>query len=233
MSEYLHNINRINTIAKHLRGLLEEVVFLGGACIQFYLDDPELTPVRETKDIDGVFKVITKSEVMLLANKLRQLGFKEVSDSKNIYRWTKNKIIFDAVPQSEYDPFLEKNPWFNGFLTHSQEQDLIDYKIKILKLPYFIITKLDAHADRGKSDYLSSHDFEDIITIIEGRSDYSEFKVLPDEGKKYVCAQLNEIIQDPKFEPLLPGLITPEVSTQAQMVTLVLKNLKTIVEYCS
>ena len=60
------------------------MVFLGGACIQFYLDDPELTPVRETKDIDGVFKIITKREVMLLAIKLRKLGFKEVPDSKNM-----------------------------------------------------------------------------------------------------------------------------------------------------
>jgi hypothetical protein len=120
MSEYLNNINRINTIAKHLRGLLDEVVFLGGSCIQFYLDDPELTPVRETKDIDGVFKIITKREVMLLACKLRKLGFKEVPDSKNIYRWIKDGIIFDAVPQSEYDPFLEKKPLVYG-LSHSFE----------------------------------------------------------------------------------------------------------------
>jgi hypothetical protein len=71
------------------------------------------------------------------------------------------------------------------------------------------------------------------MTVIEGRDDFSEFRILHDEGKKYVWTHLNKIINDPKFESLLPGLITPGASTRDQRVNSVLQNIKNIIEYCS
>lgn len=40
--------------------------------------------------------------------------------------------------------------------------------IKSVTAPYFLATKIEAFKTRGKNDFLGSHDFEDIITVIAG-----------------------------------------------------------------
>ncbi len=37
--------------------------------------------------------------------------------------------------------------------------------------PYFLATKLEAFDCRGKNDYLMSRDMEDIVTVLDGRSE--------------------------------------------------------------
>ena len=44
-------------------------------------------------------------------------------------------------------------------------------RIRAVTGPYFCATKLEAFAGRGKGDYQSSHDLEDLIAVIDGRSE--------------------------------------------------------------
>src|SRR5690606_2369652 len=41
--------------------------------------------------------------------------------------------------------------------------------IRLIAAPAFLATKLEALKDRGKGDYLFSHDLEDIVTVVDGR----------------------------------------------------------------
>jgi predicted nucleotidyltransferase len=42
--------------------------------------------------------------------------------------------------------------------------------IRAINAPYFLGTKLEHFADRGKRDYLASHDLEDFIAVVDSRS---------------------------------------------------------------
>lgn len=41
--------------------------------------------------------------------------------------------------------------------------------LHFLSAPYLLATKIEAFKTRGNSDFLGSHDFEDIITVIAGQ----------------------------------------------------------------
>ena len=69
------NINRLEKIAVALKELKDEVIFIGGSCSQFYVDDPELFDFRPTLDVDLIVQVYTYSEYDKLSKKLTSLGF--------------------------------------------------------------------------------------------------------------------------------------------------------------
>jgi len=43
--------------------------------------------------------------------------------------------------------------------------------IRLVTAPVFVATKLEAFRDRGKSDFVASHDLEDIVTVVDGRAE--------------------------------------------------------------
>jgi hypothetical protein len=46
--------------------------------------------------------------------------------------------------------------------------------INLISAPAFLATKFEAFHTRGKGDLLLSHDFEDIINVVEGRQSIVE-----------------------------------------------------------
>ena len=42
-------------------------------------------------------------------------------------------------------------------------------RIRVVTAPYFVATKLEAFRGRGRGDYISSHDLEDLLAVIDGR----------------------------------------------------------------
>jgi hypothetical protein len=43
-------------------------------------------------------------------------------------------------------------------------------EIRVVTAPYFLATKIEAFKGRGRGDFLASHDLEDLIYVIDGRS---------------------------------------------------------------
>jgi hypothetical protein len=65
---------------------------------------------------------------------------------------------------------------------------------------------LEAFKDRGKNDFLLSHDLEDIISVIDGRPGIVDDVVgVSDELKKYLSAQFSSLMRDDLFLQALPG----------------------------
>ena len=55
---------------------------------------------------------------------------------------------------------------------------------------------------------MTSHDFEDIINVIDGRSSIAaEVANADDELAEYLASRFNEITRHPNFENTLPGLV--------------------------
>jgi hypothetical protein len=66
---------QINTLAtlkisRALGDLNEEVVYVGGAMVSLYIDDPAANDVRPTKDIDLTFEITTAGELESLREKI-------------------------------------------------------------------------------------------------------------------------------------------------------------------
>ena len=65
---------------------------------------------------------------------------------------------------------------------------------------------IEAFQSRGKNDFLASHDFEDIITVIAGRENIAEEIALTNEGlSTYLQVIFKKIISNNQFAQALPG----------------------------
>ena len=60
-----------------LGSLANDMAFLGGCVTGLLISDPAAPPIRPTKDVDVITEVASRSDYYLLADKLREQGFRE------------------------------------------------------------------------------------------------------------------------------------------------------------
>lgn len=61
MKNRIINIAVVAEVAKALKNLKEEVIFVGGAVISLYTDDPAADEIRPTQDVDLTLKIVNLS----------------------------------------------------------------------------------------------------------------------------------------------------------------------------
>ena len=225
------NIQILEAAAERLRTLTEEMVFVGGCATGLLLTDPAASPVRATIDVDVLVEVATLIEYHWLSEQLRQLGFVEdTSEDAPICRWKTYDVILDVMPT---DPKILGfgNRWFTPAYEASEWTTLPSGKrIRLLPGPYFLATKLEAFDCRGENDYLMSRDMEDIVTVLDGRSEIvSEVQQAGEELKEYLVVRCSMLLKERDFLDALPGHLLPDAASQARS-TLIIDRLKTIAE---
>jgi hypothetical protein len=165
------SIELLETAAQALGPLVEEVVFLGGASIQMWISDPAAPATRATNDVDVISAVTSRVGYYQLAERLRERGFSEASDSTVICRWNHRatSLILDVMPQEE-TVLGFSNPWYRYAIETSIERELPSgTRIRAASPPAIIATKLAAWKGRGKGDMLRSLDLHDILVLLDGR----------------------------------------------------------------
>jgi predicted nucleotidyltransferase len=228
------NIQILEAAAERLRTLTEEMVFVGGCATGLLLTDPAASPVRATIDVDVLVEVATLVEYHWLSEQLRQLGFVEdTSEDAPICRWKTYDVILDVMPT---DPKILGfgNRWFALAYEASEWTTLPSGKrIRLLPAPYFLSTKLEAFECRGENDYLMSRDMEDIVTMLDGRSEIiSEVQQAGEELKDYLVERCSMLLKERDFLDALPGHLLPDSASQARSV-LIIDRLKTIAGFRS
>src|SRR3989338_22772 len=165
-----HNLELLNRVATRFDELCHEITFVGGCVLGLLVTDRAAPDVRFTVDVDCIINVITLANYYVFAEKLRKKGFNEIiSDDHPICRWTCDGILIDIMP-TDKKIFGFSNNWYMQATENAISVSINNVtQIKIISSPYFLATKLEAFKDRGKQDFLSSHDLEDIISIIDGR----------------------------------------------------------------
>lgn len=118
------NIIRLEVVARALKELTEKVVFVGGAVVDLYVDDPARVEVGPTDDIDVVIEIFNRTTHADLKNKLRSIGFQNDVDSGVICRYKYHEIIVDIMPNDERILGFA-NSWFKDRLKHS-----VDFELK-------------------------------------------------------------------------------------------------------
>jgi hypothetical protein len=102
MAGHENNVQRLEVIVDGFGELAKDSIFIGGACTQFYVENPGLHDFRPTKDIDCIVKVNTYREFSAYADELRKLGFAhDTSQGAPMVRWVYKKILVDVIPDQK------------------------------------------------------------------------------------------------------------------------------------
>jgi hypothetical protein len=104
------NLVRIKAVYNALGPLKDQVVFVGGATVAFYVDRMA-EEVRPTDDVDVVVEIWTYREYAALEEQLRRMGFANDTASGVICRYRIQGIIVDIIPTGE-NVLGFKNKWY-------------------------------------------------------------------------------------------------------------------------
>ncbi|NLO03786.1 MAG: hypothetical protein GX126_15945 [Bacteroidales bacterium] len=165
MKNTLINKKAVKTIAKGLGELNTHAVFVGGAVVSLYIDDPAAEDVRPTKDVDISLQIATFSELERIRQLLTEKGFFQTSEDNVICRFRFQDIKVDVMSTKAVG-WAPANRWFEPGFHHLQTVHIDKVEVKILRLPWFLAAKFDAFFDRGFKDPRTSHDFEDIVYLL-------------------------------------------------------------------
>lgn len=189
-----NNISRISIVREALGALCNDVVFVGGSTVSFYADS-ETFEVRETDDVDVIIEVLTFADHTRFEEKILKLGFSPDVDSSVRVRYKIKGVTVDFMPTRDVSIGFE-NKWYHDGYKNAVEYLINDHQaIRILAPVYFLATKFEAFKSRGYSDPRQSHDFEDIVYILENRSViWSELHTCDETLRNYFRVEFGKLL---------------------------------------
>jgi hypothetical protein len=220
------NLEATKQVAVALGILNENVVYVGGAMVSLYIDDPAAEDVRPTKDIDITLEIANVKELEELRVKLEKRGFIQSSEDDVICRFRYKDIKVDVMSTTEVG-WAPANPWFEPGFENSISIKIEDTEISILPLPYFLATKFAAFEARGGRDPRMSHDFEDIVYLLNYTSNF-RMQILDSdpEVQKYLKERFDSILEkDNLQEAIIGNLYYEEQQTRFQRIISEIENL--------
>jgi predicted nucleotidyltransferase len=213
-------LESMRIVAARLQAADVPFAFVGGAVVCVLVDDPTLTEIRPTKDVDVIVEIVTRVDYYVLEERLRATGFQhDISEGAPICRWVVDQCRVDIMP-TDPAPLGMNSKWFPEALALAEMKDLGEgQQAKVIAPALFIATKLEAFKDRGKGDYYGSHDLEDIITLVDGRATVvADVTDAPQPVRNYVAHWFREIFGNSDFQDAFPGHLSALSRARAPLV---------------
>ncbi len=232
MSTRHPNLDKVELIAGVLGDLREDLVFVGGCAVDLLLTDPAAAPTRVTFDVDLVARVEALSAYYALEARFASLGFKrDMTSDAPICRWQYHNLEVDLMPM-DAGVLGFANRWYPLAVQTALEVTLSSgITVRLISAPVFVATKFEAFLDRGRRDFLASHDLEDIINVLDGRPELvSEIFAAAPELRRYLATQCSALLAAPGFMNALPGLVIPD-ERLAERVKLLVSRLEHIARF--
>lgn len=203
------NLPLLRLIAEALGELREQVVFVGGAVTGLLVTDPLANAVRATRDVDAVVNA-SRAVFHRIEAAVAQRGFARDVHGDVICRWVHkySGVLFDLMPvQPEVLGF--SNRWYPYAVDTAVQVTLNPgLSIRVVSAVAFVATKLEAFAGRGGGDFLSSHDLEDVLNVVDGRAELGEeLAAAPADLQQAVAAAFRRLLDHADFANVLPGLL--------------------------
>jgi len=213
------NIEILEMAVARLGDLRDELLFLGGCATGLLITDSGAPPIRMTRDVDVIAEVSSLSDYHSLSGRLRSRGFSEdLSDDAPICRWVAGPVILDVMP-TDARILGFGNRWYTPALHNAVRVELPSGEwVNSVSAPYFLATKLEAFDGRGKGDYLLSHDIEDLVAVIDGRTELlTELAESAHDLKDYLAERSASLLATRAFMDALPGHLSPDHAGQARV----------------
>ena len=204
------NRDRLVRTARLLRPLLADLVFVGGQVAELLVTDPAAVRVRPTDDVDVIASVATASRYHDLQQRLAELGFHpDTRPGAPLCRTrTHDGLVLDAMPLDEAILGFT-NPWYPYAIETAAWLELEPgLSVRAVIAPAFLATKWAAFENRGADDPLTSHDLEDVMTLVAGRPTVvNEVRQSPDDVRAFITAHVRAFLQSPWAEEIVESAV--------------------------
>ena len=202
------NIAIVAEVAEALQDLKDQMVFVGGAVVSLYTDDPAADEIRPTADIDMTLNIVNLRHWERVQEQLGALGFHPDPFGHAICSYKYKDIPVDIMATEE-GPLGMANRWYKIGFENLWTAKAKDQEIKILSAPCYLATKFEAFNNRG-SDYRTSHDIEDTIYVLDNRIGIVE-EIQKDDYRiaNFIKEQLQKIIAKGMMQEVLVAHIHP------------------------
>jgi hypothetical protein len=208
MENRVINIATVAEVAVALQELKDQMVFIGGAVVSVYTDDPSADEIRQTSYVDLTNNLLNYADWAQMQERLAGLGFSPDPDGHAICSYLYKGISIDIMP-AEDGPIGPANRWYKVGFENLWTTKVKEQEISILSAPCFLATKFEAFKDRG-TDYRTSHDFEDIIYVLDNRTTIvTEINEDHPEVKQFIKEELIKIYESNTFTEIVSCHIHP------------------------
>ena len=195
------NIIMLQTVANGLGELKDEMVFVGGAVAELYADNPAASEIRPTLDVDCVIEIRSRLQFAKMEENLRARGFKnDTSTGAPICRWIYKDIKVDVMP-TDSDVLGFSNRWYEEGIEIKRQKTLPNgTNVFVFPPEYYLAAKFEAHNSRGGNDLRQSHDFEDIIYILDNCSNIVDnISASNPSVKEYLKSECLKLLENPNI----------------------------------
>jgi predicted nucleotidyltransferase len=153
-----------------------------------------------------VIELASYSDYAKLEETLRRKGFANSTNPKApICRWVVGGVTVDVMP-TDARVIGFSNKWYKEGISEAVEVMLpSNTSIKIFSPPYFLASKCEAYLGRGQGDFRTSHDIEDVITLLDGLTSFDSLHDAPESVQTYLRGKLKEFLQDDLFLESVSG----------------------------
>jgi len=204
------NVASIVAMNAKLAGMPFDFAFLGGSVLSVLVNDPTVDAIRVTKDVDVIVDVRTRRDFHRGERELEARGFKhDTREDAPICRWIADGITVDFLPIRE-EVLGWKSRWFEEALASAQTRNLEGTTVRIVTAPFFVALKLEAFEDRGKGDFVSSTDFEDVICLFNGRIGIVDEILAEPVVREGIVERFARYIHDESLEDAVLGFVQTE-----------------------
>lgn len=186
-------------------------VFTGGGIVCLLITDPAAPPPSRTKDIDIVLEIASYTEFIGIENPLRRAGFTQpgVDGDPAFVAWRWKGVRVDFLPHKPNELMTRTNRWFPYLIEAAERVEILGGKFAwCASAPCFLATKFEAFHSRGKGDFMSSKDIEDIIAVVDGRPELiDELRHSAHDIRGFVSQCCGELLGNSHFMDCLPRIV--------------------------
>jgi len=218
MNKPTPNVGALRTVADRLDMLGLDYAFTGGSIVSFLLDNPGLSPVRATDDVDVILEVVASLRYSSVEARLRDLNFEhDMTPGAPMCRWKLGTLAVDIMPVE--GALLGLNTkWFKEALETATPRNVGGTPLRLVAPVAFLATKYMAFVDRGNADYYGSHDLEDFITVVDGRAGIvEETNQTPEPPRAFVIEAVRKLLGAHAFDEALPGYLPSDSASQNRL----------------
>lgn len=220
------NVHLIEAAVEQLGDLTNKLVLVGGCTTGLLITDSARPPARATMDVDLIVEALSIASYYKVQDELRWQGFKE--DAELSCRWRLGRLVIDVMP-TDARILGFTNRWYQRASERSEHQTLPSGRVlRVISSPLFVATKLEAFHGRGQGDYGASHDIEDIVAVVDGRSELIDDIAQADaDVRQYLEEEVDDLLSDIRFTSTLSYHLPGDAANQGRIPT-ILQRLRRI-----
>lgn len=203
------NLEMLEIVARALGEIRDQVVFVGGATVQFYATRSGAPEPRPTLDVDCIVAIASRAQYGKLEDAIRAKGFRnDQSDGAPLCRWIYDDIKLDLM-STDPNVLGFTNEWYDEGIRNAIEHPLEgNLTIRILSAPYFFATKLAALKNRGMADLRTSKDLEDIVFALNHRAAANEEIQKADENvRSYLRDSFQKLLSEASISEAVAAVL--------------------------